>query len=76
MSRNLILIHLCFVISDFSYLKWEPFTFDWIVSSSKKIINEPNKSVQGFAFTCHLLSLLTENVDIFRKFHEQSVYSK
>lgn len=61
---------------DYSSLLHDPFTLDWIETSITKIISEHTKSVHGFAFTCQLLALLSENEEVFRKINDRNIYDK
>lgn len=65
-----------FLPLDYSALILDDFTFGWIDRSIAKIFGEHTKSVNGLAFTCQLIALLTENPVHFRRLCERNVYSK
>ncbi|XP_055324880.1 uncharacterized protein LOC129579171 [Sitodiplosis mosellana] len=60
---------------DYSALLTDEFTFEWIERSVSKIFGEHTKSVNGLAFTCQLIGLLTENPEHFLRLKQRNVYS-
>lgn len=57
-------------------LLYDDFTYTWIERSVSKIIGEHTASVNGLAFTCQLLALLTEKPEHFHQLNERNVYGK
>lgn len=70
----IILAHIFFL--DYSALLTDEFTFAWIERSVSKIFGEHTKSVNGLAFTCQLLALLTENPENFQKLQQRNIYRR
>lgn len=71
-----IIIIVSIFFLDYSALLTDEFTFAWIERSISKIFGEHTKSVNGLAFTCQLLALLTENPENFLKLQQRNVYRR
>lgn len=76
MNNAIYICNFFHIFLDYSTLLTDKFTFEWIEKSISKIFEEHIKSVNGLAFTCQLIALLTENPEHFHQLSKRNVYRK